>query len=677
MREGSVLRGAFGGVSCRRVLRRVIFAVVLMLAAGASLSTSAAALAMPLGPWLPNPPSDVSTTGENAVSPQVATGPDGTTTITWYRNDGSNNIVQAATRAANATTFSTPIDLSTTGKSAAESQVATGPDGTTTITWQHFNADWDWIVQAATRAANATTFSTPIDLSTTGQPAVSPQVATGPDGTTTITWTRNDGTNTIVQAATRAANATTFSTPIDLSATGQNAQNPQVAIGPDGTTTITWSRSNGSNYIVQAATRAANATTFSTPIDLSATGQSAGSPQVATGPDGTTTITWTRSNGTNNIVQAATRAANATTFSTPIDLSATGGDAYYPHVAIGPDGTTTITWYRWNGRKNIVQAATRAANATTFSTPIDLSTTSQREVCDCNPQVDVEVATGPDGTTTITWTRNDGTNIIVQAATRAANATTFSTPIDLSTTSQDQGCDCGPQVATGPDGTTTITWSRSNGNNIIVQAVTATPPPSVLTVTKTGNGTVTSTPANINCGTTCTATITNLTRITLTATPTTSSTFSGWSGDCTGISTCTVSMTQSHNVTATFTPRTPTKIRWNTGKRTTNQPITGSFTATLGVTYTITATSNTARSVETRATRTARGTCKITTDKKTQKRTATCTIRLKQAGTWLVAITPVQNGVTGMPATKTIKIRAATKKTQTLPTHQRRTLTQR
>ena len=625
MREGSVLRGAFGGVSCRRVLRRVIFAVVLMLAAGASLSTSAAALAMPLGPWLPNPPSDVSTTGENAVSPQVATGPDGTTTITWYRNDGSNNIVQAATRAANATTFSTPIDLSTTGKSAAESQVATGPDGTTTITWQHFNADWDWIVQAATRAANATTFSTPIDLSTTGQPAVSPQVATGPDGTTTITWTRNDGTNTIVQAATRAANATTFSTPIDLSATGQ----------------------------------------------------SAGSPQVATGPDGTTTITWTRSNGTNNIVQAATRAANATTFSTPIDLSATGGDAYYPHVAIGPDGTTTITWYRWNGRKNIVQAATRAANATTFSTPIDLSTTSQREVCDCNPQVDVEVATGPDGTTTITWTRNDGTNIIVQAATRAANATTFSTPIDLSTTSQDQGCDCGPQVATGPDGTTTITWSRSNGNNIIVQAVTATPPPSVLTVTKTGNGTVTSTPANINCGTTCTATITNLTRITLTATPTTSSTFSGWSGDCTGISTCTVSMTQSHNVTATFTPRTPTKIRWNTGKRTTNQPITSRFTAAANTTYTITATSNTARSVETRATRTARGTCKITTDKKTQKRTATCTIRLKQAGTWLVAITPVQNGVTGMPATKTIKIRAATKKTQTLPTHQRRTLTQR
>ena len=278
--------------------------------------------------------------------------------------------------------------------------------------------------------------------------------------------------------------------------------------------------------------------------------------------------------------------------------------------------------------------------------PIDLSVTGQNAT---NPQV----ATGPDGTTTITWSRFDGSHNIVQAATRAANATTFSTPVDVSATGQDADS---PQVATGPDGTTTITWYLFNGIYGIVQAVTATPPPSVLKVNKTGNGTVTSTPANINCGTTCTATVANLTRITLTATAGAGSTFSGWSGDCTGTSTCTVSMTQARNVTATFTPRTPTKIHWNTGTRTTNKPITASFTAAPDTTYTITATRNATRHLQTRATRTARGTCNITTDKKTQKRTATCTIRLKQAGTWLVNITPTQNGIAGTPATKTIKI---------------------
>ena len=357
---------------------------------------------------------------------------------------------------------------------------------------------------------------------------------------------------------------------------------------------------------MQAAARAANATTFSTPTNLSTTGQSASSPQVATGPDGTTTITWQRSDGSNLIVQAATRAANATTFSTPINLSTTGQNAYNPQVATGPEDTTTITWQSVNGGYDIVQAATRAANATTFSTPINLSTT-------------------------------------------------------------DQNADS-PQVATGPDGTTTITWYLFNGIYGIVQAVTATPPPSVLKVNKTGNGTVTSTPANINCGTTCTATVANLTRITLTATAGAGSTFSGWSGDCTGTSTCTVSMTQARNVTATFTPRTPTKIRWNTGTRTTNQPITGSFTAAPDTTYTITASSNAARRFQARATRTARGTCKVTTNKKTKKRTAKCTLRLKKAGTWLVNITPTQNGVAGTPATKTIKISTPRPATTTRPT---------
>jgi hypothetical protein len=128
---------------------------------------------------------------------------------------------------------------------------------------------------------------------------------------------------------------------------------------------------------------------------------------------------------------------------------------------------------------------------------------------------------------------------------------------------------------------------------------------------------------------------------------------------------------------APLPPATPTSIIWFQRLRSINQPITSSFTAAANTTYTITATSNTPRNFETRTTRTARGTCNITTNKKTKKRTAKCTIRLNKAGTWLVAITPVQNGVTGTPATKTIKVRATTKKTRTLPVHQRQTLAQR
>ena len=670
MRGCSLVRGLISRASCQRVLRHALFVLILLIAAGTTLSTSTAALATPLGPWLPNPPADVSPLGQHGTKAQIAVGPDGATTITWAVSNGSGSIVKAATRAAGASTFSTPRDVSAAG-SLDDPQIAVGPDGTTTITWWRYSGSGGYMVQAATRAAGATTFSAPIDLSAPGGDANDPQVATGPDGTTTITWSRSDSSHFIVQAATRAAGATAFSAPSDLSASGQDAYHPQVATGPDGATTITWQRRDGSNWIVQAARHAAGATTFGTPSDLSATGHDANFPQVATGPDGTTTITWTRNNGTNDIVQATTRAANAIAFSTPDDLSAPLQNATSPQIGTGPDGTTTITWKRSNGSKYIVQTATRAANAIFFSMPDDLSAPLQNAY---SPQV----ATGPDGTTTITWARSNGTNDIVQAATRAAGAPTFSAPSDLSAPLQTASS---PQMTVGPDGTTTITWARSNGSNTIVQAVTATPPPSVLTITKTGNGTVSSTPTGINCGATCTATLANLTNVTLTATAATDSTFGGWNGDCAGASTCTVSMTQARNVTATFliaivTPtntsatRTqltaPTGVHWATGTRTTNHPITSSFTAAPNTAYTITATSDTARRFQTRATRAARGTCKITTNTKTKKRTATCAIRFKQAGTWLIAITPIQNGVAGTPATKTIKIQAATKKTRTL-----------
>ncbi len=149
-------------------------------------------------------------------------------------------------------------------------------------------------------------------------------------------------------AAVPGVGSAAFSPAVDLSGPGQNAQNEQMAVGPDGATTITWSRYNGTHFIIQAVTRPAGSAAFSAAVDLSAPLQDARNPQVAVGPDGATTITWTRFNGANWIIQAATRPAGSATFSTAVDLSAPGQDALDPQVAVGPDGAITIMWRRRN-----------------------------------------------------------------------------------------------------------------------------------------------------------------------------------------------------------------------------------------------------------------------------------------------------------------------------------------
>ncbi|MCU0294004.1 MAG: choice-of-anchor J domain-containing protein, partial [Thermoanaerobaculaceae bacterium] len=79
--------------------------------------------------------------------------------------------------------------------------------------------------------------------------------------------------------------------------------------------------------------------------------------------------------------------------------------------------------------------------------------------------------------------------------------------------------------------------------------------PQTLSVSKdgTGAGTVSSTPVGIDCGTTCSVAFPYNTPVSLAATAAIGSTFSGWTGACTGTGGCSVTMDQARAVTATFT----------------------------------------------------------------------------------------------------------------------------
>ncbi|MBK9037474.1 MAG: DUF4215 domain-containing protein [Myxococcales bacterium] len=70
--------------------------------------------------------------------------------------------------------------------------------------------------------------------------------------------------------------------------------------------------------------------------------------------------------------------------------------------------------------------------------------------------------------------------------------------------------------------------------------------------TGTGSGTVTSVPSGINCGGTCMAAFNAGTLVTLTPVAGGNSAFTGWSGDCTGLTTCTVTMNAARSVVANF-----------------------------------------------------------------------------------------------------------------------------
>ncbi|HTO10997.1 MAG TPA: hypothetical protein VMQ51_05455, partial [Candidatus Binatia bacterium] len=76
-----------------------------------------------------------------------------------------------------------------------------------------------------------------------------------------------------------------------------------------------------------------------------------------------------------------------------------------------------------------------------------------------------------------------------------------------------------------------------------------------LTVTKAGagTGTITSDIPGINCKPDCSESYPAGITVTLTANPAVGSSFTGWSGACTGTGSCSVTMSQARSVTGTFT----------------------------------------------------------------------------------------------------------------------------
>ena len=164
-------------------------------------------------------------------------------------------------------------------------------------------------------------------------------------GDAVAVWTRSDGASNRAEAAFRPAGGA-FGAPATLSAAGQDAFEPQVAVGAGGDAVAVWYRFDGTILRIQAAHRPAGGS-FGAPQTISGSGGEAFGPQVAMSSSGEAIVVWTRLDGTSYRVEAAIRPPGAgSSFGTVQSLSSSGKDAFEQQVDAGPDGSAVAVWTR-------------------------------------------------------------------------------------------------------------------------------------------------------------------------------------------------------------------------------------------------------------------------------------------------------------------------------------------
>jgi hypothetical protein len=310
----------------------------------------------------------LSPAGQDARYPAVAVYANGDAILAWELNA----TIQARVRAADGTL--TPIQtLSPPGRLAHSPLVRLDQSGDAVFGWYFMDATTDCAgrgclrIQARVRAADGS-LSGAKTLSVPGEDAIFYGLAVNPAGTAVFVWQRNDGTTGCsaqvgcdrIQARVRAPDGTLSATQT-LSAAGESASFPNVAVDATGDAVFGWQRPDGTSGCggflgcdrVQARGRSADGSLTATQT-LSAPGKNALAPSVTVDGTGNAVFAWALPDATTDCagsgckrVQTRTRSAAGVLGATQT-VSAPGQHAS-GGVAGDVNGNAIFSWLRRDG----------------------------------------------------------------------------------------------------------------------------------------------------------------------------------------------------------------------------------------------------------------------------------------------------------------------------------------
>ena len=351
-----------------------------------------------------------------------------------------------------------PIEISEPNEESTTPQVCCDTFGNAFAVWVGKPMGIsDFVVKTSYFDGDTLIWSTPIQVSTPGEDASSPQVCCDNFGNAHIIWQRSNGSNQIIQSSTIDKETLIPSTPVNLSAPGENSDTPQICCNDSGNAFAVWRRFD----VAQASIF--NGTSWS-PIDevvtLSASGSNIRDTEICCDDSGNAIAIWARKIGPVNVVQSSH--FNGTSWSDVNVLSDPNENARDNQICCDNSGNATAVWNGSDNLNLIIYASHFNGSSWTptsalFKLSDPIGTAAFPQIC-CNES----------GNAIAAWTHSNGSNLIIQAS--RFNGTSwvpFEDGVDLSAPGQDTEK---VQVCCDEYGNAIAIWQRSNGSNTIIQS---------------------------------------------------------------------------------------------------------------------------------------------------------------------------------------------------------------
>ena len=311
----------------------------------------------------------------------------------------------------------------------------------------------------------------PTDVSTVGSESI-PQIGVDSNGNAVAVWVRRiSGNNQVIEASVFTCSLNTWSTPTSISATGERVDSPRVVVDGSGNAVAVWRRSDGSDFIIQAASLPFGGS-WSAVTDLSAAGRDSIEPQVSINASGKAVAVWGRKVGPPTPPRSEVQAATLTfggSWSAVTTISATpiiSQDFPSPDVSIDPSGdaVAVFIFFQSGPPRYLVQAATLTSGS--WNAAVTVTPSINRLIT--FPKVGVDSS----GNAVANWGEDDGGTPsfdVIEEARYTKSTTTWSTPTTISVTGEDSD---EQQLAVYPSGNAVAVWMRSDGSDSRIRAAT-------------------------------------------------------------------------------------------------------------------------------------------------------------------------------------------------------------
>jgi hypothetical protein len=216
----------------------------------------------------------------------------------------------------------------------------------------------------------------PIDISAAGQQAGGPQVAVDRHGDAVAIWDSPDGTGKygltahVEQAAFRPAGGA-WQAPERLAWAGESGERPSVGIDGHGDAFAVWEAYTGYTFVVEAAYRPAGGS-WEEPVELApAEIPGAAHPRLAVDEQGDAIAIWNRGGPAGGTVQEAFKPAGGS-WQGPDEVAEIGDN---PQVAFDDKGDALALWQRYGAEEWFAQSAFKPVGGV-WQPPVDVSTGS-------------------------------------------------------------------------------------------------------------------------------------------------------------------------------------------------------------------------------------------------------------------------------------------------------------